>query len=149
MRRSKGLLAVVVACAAALSACGSDARDAPAACTEGSAPILRALEAAPGAVRIGGVPPSDCLAKGSDGDQVQLVGSAFVEAASKLGDRAQRSAGGRASLQLGYLLGAARRGSARTPGIHSELLRRLEQEAAPFAGSPAFRRGERAGRRLG
>jgi hypothetical protein len=47
-------------------------------------------------------------------------------------------------------VGAARRGAAHTPGIHNELVRRLEQETDPFQGhSAALERGERAGRRLG
>ncbi len=36
----------------------------------------------------------------------------------------------RAAERLGYLIGAARRGAARTPGIAAQLARRLEQTAS-------------------
>jgi hypothetical protein len=73
-----------------------------------------------------------------------------VEVATGLGKRAHASPEGAQALQLGYLVGAARRGSDRTQGIHSELVRRLQQEAGGLQrSSDAYARGERAGRRGG
>ena len=93
---------------------------------------------------------SECLTKGSDADDVQRVGTAYVGAAAVLAPRARRRPEGEEALRLGHLLGAARRGGSATVGIHNELLRRLEQETLVLDGrSAAFRRGERAGRRLG
>jgi hypothetical protein len=119
----------------------------PAACTEGAEPVRTALAAAPGEVRLDGVPLADCLAEDSDADDVQRVGAAWVEVAGRLAREASARPESPEALQLGYLIGAARRGAARTQGIHTELVRRLEQETATVdTGSRAFRRGERAGR---
>jgi len=53
-------------------------------------------------------------------------------------------------VQLGYLAGALKRGSEQTQGLHSELVRRVDQELVRVdRTSSAFRRGERAGRELG
>ena len=55
-----------------------------------------------------------------------------------------------AALELGYLVGAARRGAAHTNGIHAELVRRIEQttrpDGPPPAGGPRSERGLAAGR---
>jgi hypothetical protein len=134
-------------CAAALAACGSDEKEIASACTDGPAAVREALRAAPGEVALGGAPLSDCLGEGADGGELQLVGSAFVGAAEELAAAARRRPGERAALELGYLVGAARQGGASTQGVHIELLRRLEQELGGVdTSSPAFRRGERAGR---
>jgi hypothetical protein len=54
----------------------------------------------------------------------------------------------RAATQLGYLRGALRRGA--DPGLHEELLRRFDQELLRVdTRTPAFRRGEAAGRARG
>ena len=59
----------------------------------------------------------------------------------------------RAAVQLGYLVGASRRGAKHTSGIHDELVRRLEQAVgvggAPAARRAAYRRGLVAGERRG
>jgi hypothetical protein len=140
----------LAACVAALAACGDGDQGVPAACTDGSDAVRAALRGAPGAVRIDGSPLSECLAEDSDGGDVQRVGTGFLEAAAALADRARANPEGRAALELGYLLAAARRGGSRAQGIYTELLRRLEQEARTVdTRSQAFRRGERAGRREG
>jgi hypothetical protein len=142
--------ACVVVVGLAAAGCGDDEVRPAAACTEGPGSVLAALRAAPGPVRLGGKPLSRCLTDGSNADDVQRVGSAWVAAAGTLADRADRRPEGPAALRLGYLVGSARRGAAGTPGIHSELVRRLEQETAPLRGrSKALDRGRRAGRRLG
>ena len=139
----------VLACLVGVG-CGDDRQHPAAACTEGPEAVLSALRKAPAAVTVGGRPISRCLTKGSNADDVQLVGAAWVQAAGSLADRAASRPNGVYALRLGYLVGAAELGATRTPGIHSELVRRLEQEAAPFEGhSRALARGRRAGRRLG
>jgi hypothetical protein len=144
------LAAVLAACSLVAGGCGDDKERPAAACTEGAASVLTALNKAPAKVTVGGRPLSRCLTDGSTADDVQLVGSAWVQAAGMLADRAARRPNSRYALRLGYLVGAARRGAAHTPGIHNELVRRLEQETDPFQGrSAALERGERAGHRLG
>jgi hypothetical protein len=147
--RSLANLVLVVACMGALG-CGDDRHHPVAACTEGPETVLAALRNAPGRVTLGGRPISRCLTKGSNADDVQLVGAAWVQAAGVLADRAASNVNGRDALRLGYLVGAAELGASRTPGIHSELVRRLQQEVSPFQDrSRALARGRRAGRRLG
>lgn len=146
----RGPLAATAACALALAGCGTDAHHPAAACTQGPQALRTALGRAPGAVTIGGHPISDCFTKGSNAGDVERVGSAWVTAAADLGIAARRHPEGEAALRLGYLLGAARRGVRNSPGLHAELLRRLEQEALPFAkSSSALQRGVRAGERVG
>jgi hypothetical protein len=147
VRRS---LAIALAVCGVAGGCGDDRARPAAACTEGADSVVTALRAAPGAVTVGGQPLSSCLTKGSNGDDVQLVGAAWTQAAARLSDKAVRRPDGPEALRLGYLVGAARRGAHATPGIHAELVRRLELEASPLEGhSRALARGERAGRRLG
>jgi len=111
---------------AAAAGCGGTSDTTPEACLEGPKPYLTALEDAPGAVKLRGQTPiSDCLVENQGGGQLATVGSAMVTAATKLNTEARADPGGEANLQLGYLVGAAQRGSERTDGIHNELLRRL------------------------
>src|SRR4051794_22335767 len=147
--RSPAKILLLLACLAVIG-CGDDKQRPAAACTEGAASVLTALRRAPGPVTLGGRPLSRCLTDGSNADDVQLVGAAWVQAAGSLADAAAGKADGTDALRLGYLGGAAGLGGCRTPGIHSELVRRLEQEATSFEGhSRALARGRRAGRRLG
>jgi hypothetical protein len=142
--RAVKLAAALVSLALAAAGCARDdgPAAAPAACLGQPAAFVEALSAAPAAVRVDGVPISDCLGKDASQGDVQVVGSVLVAAAERLGEE-------RRALPLGYLVGALRRGSQRTQGIHAELVRRVEQEAAPLAGSRAFERGLRAGRNSG
>jgi hypothetical protein len=134
-----------VATLAALAGCGSGEEDLPVACTEGEDAVRSALRDAPGKVRMERTPLSRCLSGAPGGDQVQIVGTAFVESASALATEARRNPEGRSALELGYLVAAAHRGGS-NQGVHSELLRRLDQEAAAIEDrSRAFRRGQRAG----
>jgi hypothetical protein len=143
-------IVVLAACAAALlSACGDDPGALPDGCGDGDQ-VLRALRSAPGQVRLGGARLSDCLQRGSDADQLQLVGASFVQAASRLSAQARRRPNGRAALELGYLDAAAHRGGSHTQGIHQELLRRLDQELAGVdTRSRAYLRGKRAAQASG
>ena len=133
-----------VAAAAALAGCGSGGEELPAACTDGADAVRAALHDAPGKVRLDGTPLSSCLSSAPEGEQVQVVGTAFVESAVALAAEARREPEGRSALELGYLVAAANRGGS-NQGVHSELLRRLDQELITVdTQSRAFRRGQRA-----
>ncbi len=149
--------AIALACLAALAVagCGKQDDSTPVACLEGPRAYVRALAAAPGEVKLNAeTPVSDCLAENQPGGELATVGTALVEAATKLNAAARAEPGGGANLQLGYLLGAAQRGAERTEGIHSDLIRRLTvaaryapgREPLPPAFLAAYRRGYDAGR---
>ena len=125
-----------LACLAALAAvgCGSQGDDStPVACLEGEAAYLEALRAAPEEVELAGETAiSECLAENQQAGDLMTVGETLVRAATKLNAEARARPGGDASLQLGYLIGAAQRGAEKTEGIHSDLIRRLTV-AARFA----------------
>jgi hypothetical protein len=113
----------------AFAGCGSsEPAQTPAACQD-SAAVAKALERAPGAVRLaGGTTLSRCvsLAAIRDGD-LQALGYALTRVADDLAIAARSDAV--AAQRLGYLIGAARRGAGKTPGLASQLARRLEQTA--------------------
>jgi hypothetical protein len=126
----------LLACLAALAGagCGNADDSTPVACLEGSGAYLKALRAAPGAVRLAGETPiSDCLARNQQAGDLASAGEAMVKAATELNAEARDEPGGAAAtLQLGYLLGAVQKGAEQTEGIHSDLVRRLTV-AARFA----------------
>jgi hypothetical protein len=133
----------LLAAAIALAGCGG-ARDSstPVACLNGADAYLHALADAPGAVRLDRQTPiSDCLAENQDAGDLSAVGTSLIGAATTLNSEAREEPGGRANLELGYLVGAAEAGAADTEGIHSDLLRRLVV-AARFApgGQPLSKR---------
>jgi hypothetical protein len=146
--------------AALLAGCGGATKDEsqPAACREGTATYLDALAAAPGEVILAGETPiSGCLVIDAEEGELADLGEAALGAATKLNAAARAEPGGKANLELGYLLGAIARGSAETEGVHAELLRRLTV-AARFApeGEPlsprflaAYEKGFAAGREGG
>jgi hypothetical protein len=110
--------------------CGDNDDSTPVACLEGSGPYLGALAAAPGAVELDdGTLISECLSENQQGGDLATVGTAMVTAATRLNAEARENPGGKANLELGYLLGAAERGAERTSGIHAELVRRLAAAA--------------------
>jgi hypothetical protein len=137
---------IALACLAALLVAGCGGREdpsTPVACLEGSQAYVRALAKAPAAVKLGGETPiEDCLAESQSGGDLATVGEAMVEAATELNAEARADPGGQATLELGYLIGAAERGAEQTEGIHSDLIRRLVVAARFAAGdeplSPAF-----------
>jgi hypothetical protein len=136
--------------------CGNKQNDqAPAACLVGNEAYLRALEQAPGQVRLTGTTPiSDCLVPEQQAGQLASVGQEMIIAATKLNAEARRDPGGAASLQLGYLLGAVSKGA---DPIHTDLVRRLNSSARfsqsggalPAAFERGFGRGYVAGRSSG
>ena len=150
MRRPVLLLAAL----AIVVGCGESDEGTPVACLEGTQPYLRALEDAPGDVKLAGETPiSDCLAENQAGGALAEVGTAMLAATTELNAAARAEPGGAANVQLGYLVGAAQRGAARTNGIHAELVRRLAAAARyspdnrplPAAFMRAYRRGYDAG----
>lgn len=123
--------------------CGKQDDSTPVACLEGTSAYVGALAAAPGEVTLDGETLiSDCLAENQQGGDLAAVGTAMVEAATKLNAEARAAPGGDANLQLGYLIGAAQRGADSTEGIHADLLRRLTVAARYAPGRdplpPAF-----------
>lgn len=145
-RTTLALLLLVALGAAALAGCGGGSQKdehAPAACREGGTALLEALRAAPGEVVLAdGTPISECLIVGAEEGELADLGEGALAAATKLNAAARAGGGGKAGIELGYLIGAIARGSADTEGVHAELLRRLTV-AARFAPdreplSPAF-----------
>ena len=99
-----------------------------ATCTEGPDTIVAALRAAPGEARLSdGTPISACVDGASSDADLQNVGVALTAAAERLEERAASDP--RAALELGYLVGAARRGAGSASAIQAELVRRLERSA--------------------
>jgi hypothetical protein len=146
---------VTFAAAVALTGGCGDAGTPPVstACTDEARTITRALAAAPGAVKLAdGSTISACLEHARTESELQNVGAALTNAAEDLelgalhGDRD-------AALQLGYLVGAARRGAAKTGGVSEELVYRLERSAAVSSDVPgiaaAIERGVAAGAQRG
>jgi hypothetical protein len=135
-RRTTFALLSLAGAAVLLTGCGGGAtkdEHAPVVCREGQAVILDALPAAPGEVILAGETPiSGCLVTGAGEGELADFGEVALAAATKLNAAARADPGGRANLELGYLLGAIARGSADTEGVHAELLRRLSV-AARFA----------------
>ncbi|HET8815264.1 MAG TPA: hypothetical protein VFM51_09960 [Solirubrobacterales bacterium] len=144
------MAATVLLLAAAIGGCGDNDDSTPVACLEGAGAYERALAAAPGEVLLSGETPiSECLARNQTGGDLARVGEAMVEAATALNAEARAERGSAAALQLGYLLGAARRGADESEGIHSDLVRRLTVAARYAPGRqplpPAFYRAYRSG----
>ena len=142
--------AVLVFALLPLASCTNEPDPVPAACFGGPAPMLSALERAPGAVALGdGTRLSRCVsAARTDGD-MQSLGLVFVRMADTL--RAQAARDPAAALRLGYLAGAVQSGAATGHGgIALQLGRRVEQLAtlaqdAGAASTAALRRGRSAG----
>jgi len=115
---------------ALLAGCGDTDSSTPVACLEGEGVYLKALDDAPGEVKLGGETLiSECLAENQKAGDLATVGTALVGVATKLNAEARAEPGGDANRQLGYLLGAAERGASQTNGIHAELIRRLTAAA--------------------
>ena len=141
--------------ALAVPGCGDQDDSTPVACLEGAPAYERALADAPEEVRLQGeTPVSECLARNQTGGDLARVGEAMIETATALNAEARAEPGGEANLQLGYLLGAAERGSEESEGIHTDLVRRLVVAARFAPGKQpiprefvvAYRKGFDAGR---
>ena len=125
-----GRIAIALLALAFLAGCGSTDSSTPVACLEGEGVYLKALDKAPGEVKLEGETLiGECLAENQKAGDLATVGTALVGVATKLNAEARAQPGGEANLQLGYLLGAAGHGAERTEGIHAELMRRLSAAA--------------------
>lgn len=146
VRRPLASVAVLLTLAA--PACRQEPAKYPPECSNGPGAVRAALQQAPdGEVAIEGVKLSECLAPSMDAGPLASFGGSATQVAADLAERA-RDGDERAALQLGYLRGALGRGA--EPTIHDELLFRLDQELARVdRRSPAYRRGEAAGRERG
>jgi hypothetical protein len=140
---STGLAIVVFA-----GGCGA-ATELPAGCLAGPEAILEALESAPDPVLVEGTPMSACFGQTGAADEAPALGS-FVDAAALLADAVAENHDSRSALELGYLIGAVLEGAGDPPGVHYELIRRLDLELERIdTESPSFRKGEQAGRTSG
>jgi hypothetical protein len=125
-----GRIAIALLALGVLAGCGQPSDTTPVACLEGEGAYLKALDKAPGEVKLrDGTLISECLGENQQAGDLATVGTALVAVATKLNAQARAEPGGDANLQLGYLLGAAERGAAKTDGIHVELVRRLTAAA--------------------
>jgi hypothetical protein len=145
MRRALAIASV----AALVAGCGSERdQSLPAACTGGPGAVLKALATAPAPVTLSGTRISDCFVRDANGDALQILGTTLLAAAQQLADRA-RNGDEQAAVRLGYLVGAAHRGAARS-GLAAEMVRRLDSETSTLGPTrPAFERGRRAGSKQG
>lgn len=136
----------------AATGCGGSDPALPATCIETPRQIELALQRAPATVILGdGTLLSQCVARAKRDADLQNVGSVLTATADQLATRMDH-ADGASALQLGFLVGASRRGALHNGGISDELVRHLEQTAAPDRGprmSAAFQRGLAAGERVG
>ncbi len=155
MGRMKGsTMAVCAVIGILLAGCGSKgSTTAPEACLEPVGGWLKALDAAPGAVRLDGQTPiSDCFTGAESPD----VGQTAIKAATLLNAQARRDPGGPETLRLGYLDGAVHEGTAHVPS-EADLVRRVDTAARynPRGGSlgaafeRAFGKGYAAGEATG
>ena len=147
MRRSLAL--VVLATLVSPAGCRQEDAKYPPECSNGPRALRAALAEAPdGEVAIEGrVKLSECLVPSNDAGPLASFGGSVITVATPLVARARRG-DERAALELGYLYGALERGA--DSGVHNELVFRFEQELIRVdRRSPAFRRGEAAGRERG
>jgi hypothetical protein len=144
-------MALALACAALLGGCGNEDVAVPVECLEGPQTVREALAKAPGEVRLGGrVAISDCFQQAASAADVQNLGGIFIAAAEQTAARAKAAPHSHASVELGYLVGAVRRGAGTDHGVHYESERRVEQALVGVpTHTPEFRRGLEAGRRAG
>ena len=150
-----GIVSLMACLVAVVAGCGDQDDSTPVACLEGAPAYEQALADAPGEVLLQGETPiSECLARNQTAGDLARVGEAMIETATALNAEARAEPGGEANLQLGYLLGAAERGSEESEGIHTDLVRRLIVAARYAPGKQpiprefviAYRKGFDAGR---
>jgi hypothetical protein len=150
------LAATALTCVAALGAgatflagCRDDPEPPATACFE--AGQVRAALRTEGEERVlpGDGSLSACVRRATSDEQLQSLGLVLTGVADGLAERA-RAGEAAAAEQLGYLLGAARRGASSSQGIGLELVRRLESSARRAGqGSPAAQEALRSGTRAG
>jgi hypothetical protein len=128
--RTPRRLAIAALALAALAGCGDEDAETPAACLAGSSAYLDALRVAPEPVLLeGSTPISDCVPADQDAAELGQAGEQMITTATQLNAEARRDPSGKATVQLGYLIGAVQQGAAEGGGIHADLLRRLDAAA--------------------
>jgi hypothetical protein len=146
--------ALALFAAVALAACGATSAPLDGACLRSSGAIERALARAPRPVTLpSGTRLSQCVANARSDSDLQNAGAVLTRAADHL-SAAAGAGDANAALRLGYLVGATRRGAARTAGIHAELQRHIERAAAVLVDgsariAAALADGQRAGEATG
>jgi hypothetical protein len=141
MRRLLAPLAVAALLVA--TGCGEEKTVLAPACTEGAGAVVTALEQAPGPVTLGdGTTLSRCVDQARSEVELQSLGMVLTGAAEQLADQ-------RRVVALGYLVGAAQRGSQHNSGVGAELVRRLESTGRRVGDGPDLRRGLKAGKASG
>lgn len=148
------MIGLATLASAALVGCGSKGPETvPTACAGSAGEYLKALRAAPSAVRLGGGEPiSGCFT----GDESADIGQAMIRTATLLNADAREDPGGPATVRLGYLAGAVHEGTAHLPS-EADLVRRVDTAARynPHGGSlgaafeRAFGKGYAAGEATG
>ena len=138
-------------CAVLVAGCGNKDVVVPAECEEGPDAVRAALRSAPGEVRLDGrVKISDCFQQAAPPASVQNLGATFLATAQGLAEQVRTDPHSDAAVQLGYLIGALRRGAGTRTGVHYEAVRRVQQELAGLnVHTPEFRRGLEAGQHGG
>jgi hypothetical protein len=158
MRTVRRAAPFLISLALVAAGCGSSDGGAstPTACLAPAATYLKALEAAPGPVRLSGSTPiSDCLVEDQSAGELASVGASLVKAATLLSAAVERHPGAQQALRLGYLVGAVEEGASETSGIHTDLVRRIQAETRILTRGGrssvglAYARGYEAGRRDG
>ena len=123
--------AIVLALALAAAGCGSTGTtETPRACLGSMGQYLSALRGAPGTVRLAGdTAISDCFSDTQGSGDFADVGQTVIRTATRLNARALKDPAGDATVELGYLDGAVRKGTSNTAGTAVDLVRRLESAA--------------------
>jgi hypothetical protein len=123
-----GLLAAAIVALLLAGCATSEPEPEPAACGAPAATFVRALERAPGAVRLAdGTRLSTCVGRARSDADLQSLGLSLTSAADTLRERVAGDPA--AAAGLGYLTGAVRAGVATNAGLATELGRRVERAA--------------------
>jgi hypothetical protein len=137
---------LLVGCAgvAGLGACGAgDEPPLSASCTD-RAQVERALAAAPDPVVLpDGTRVSACVRQATSSADLENLGFTFTAIAETLEGEPGRE------VELGYLIGAVRKGMSKTSGVGAELAHRLERSGAGAQDPETLQRGVRAGEASG
>jgi hypothetical protein len=131
MERVRITLMAAGAALVLLTGCGTDdSPETPTACLEPATAYLKALEEAPGEVRLDGTTPiSSCLVPDQASGALQTVGKSVIDSATELNRQILDDPDPRTVVRLGYLVGAVQEGASGTGGVHTDLVRRLDTAA--------------------
>ncbi|HTU15544.1 MAG TPA: hypothetical protein VMF31_10125 [Solirubrobacterales bacterium] len=151
-------LALTIACAVLVTACGETDTETPAGCFVPAASFASSLRQAPGEVLLDAeVPISGCLVRNQKEGDLLNFGETAVKVATETGAAISEPGpdGIKAAIDAGYLLGAIEKGAEDSEGIHSTLVERVRSAATNgLDGASEFKRshfeaGREAGRDIG